>query len=157
MSTKNYKSSEKRRASWAAYRARNLEKRREATRVYRAQNPDKVRESNRKANQRRKCSLSWKLGYCLRNRVRLAIKNNQKVGSAVRDLGCTIEELKKYLESKFKPGMTWDNWSRSGWHIDHVKPLSSFDLNDIEQYRAATHYTNLCPLWAHENLIKGAK
>ena len=65
-----------------------------------------------------------------------------------------MEELKIYLESKFLPGMTWDNWSKDGWHIDHVVPLASFDLTNKEQFDKACHYTNLQPLWAKDNLSK---
>lgn len=77
----------------------------------------------------------------------------------MRDLGCTIEELKAHLESLFKPGMTWDNWGHTGdvWHLDHIIPLASFDLTDPEQVKLACHYTNLQPLWATENLQKGAR
>ena len=93
----------------------------------------------------------------LRSRLYNAINNNQKVGSAVKDLGCSIEEFKIYLESKFSPDMTWENWSINGWHIDHIKPISSFDLTDRKQLLEACHYTNLQPLWADENLTKGKK
>lgn len=85
----------------------------------------------------------------------MALKNQQKAGSAVDDLGCTIPELMAHLERRFLPGMTWANWSRHGWHIDHIKPLASFDLTDREQFLAACHYTNLQPLWAVDNLRKG--
>lgn len=90
----------------------------------------------------------------LRSRLRDAIKNNQKSGSAVRDLGCSIAEFKLYIESKFQPGMGWDNWSVSGWHLDHIEPLDKFDLTDPEQLKKACHYTNLQPLWAKDNLTK---
>ena len=76
-------------------------------------------------------------------------------GSAVRDLGCTIEELKLYLAAKFQPGMSWENWSFAGWHIDHIRPLASFDLTDSAQFKLAVHYTNLQPLWAKDNFSKG--
>ena len=49
---------------------------------------------------------------------------------------------------------TWDNWKLDGWHIDHVKPLSKFDLNDPKEVEKAVHYTNLQPLWWKENLKK---
>ena len=51
--------------------------------------------------------------------------------------------------------MTWENWSRAGWHIDHIKPLASFNLQNLDQLTEACHYTNLQPLWAEENLVKG--
>jgi len=95
------------------------------------------------------------LASVLRARLSRAIRKGYKSGSAVQDLGCSIEHLKAYLEGKFEPGMTWGN--RGEWHIDHVRPLSSFDLADREQLLKACHYTNLQPLWAKDNLSKGAK
>lgn len=53
--------------------------------------------------------------------------------------------------------MTWENWGRRGWHIDHIAPLSSFDLTDPVQFRRAVHYTNLQPLWWFDNLSKGKR
>ena len=106
---------------------------------------------------RRKNDIQYRLNFMLRKRLTTAIKNNQKSGSAVKDLGCTIEELKQYLESKFSPGMTWDNHGLNGWHIDHIKPLVSFDLTDRKQLLEACHYTNLQPLWAKDNLSKSDK
>ena len=104
-----------------------------------------------------KTDLQYKLTCNLRSRLYNAINNNQKAGSAIKDLGCSVEELKSYLESKFQPGMNWDNWTHVGWHIDHIKPLASFDLTDRQQLLEACHYTNLQPLWADENLSKGKK
>lgn len=96
-----------------------------------------------------------KLANGLRNRLRKALKSSQKTGSAVRDLGCSIPELKAYLEVRFQPGMNWGNYGK--WHIDHIKPLSSFDLTNREELLKACHYTNLQPLWAKDNLEKSAK
>lgn len=107
--------------------------------------------------ERYRNDIQNKLTRLLRNRLYSAVKNNRKDGSAVSDLGCSIEELKKHLESKFTEGMSWDNWSKYGWHIDHIKPLASFDLSDKEQLKRACHYSNLQPLWAKDNLSKGDK
>jgi len=107
--------------------------------------------------KRRQNNLSIRLASNLRSRLHHAIRGNFKAGSAVKDLGCTIEELKAYLEAKFEPGMDWDNWGRYGWHIDHIQPLASFDLTDREQFLVAFHYTNLQPLWASDNIRKGAR
>lgn len=98
-----------------------------------------------------------KLRHLLRTRLGKAINNGSKKGSAVSLLGCTIEDLKNKLEAQFQPGMTWENWSLSGWHIDHIIPLASFDLSDIEQLKIACHYSNLQPLWCHDNLKKGSR
>lgn len=72
-------------------------------------------------------------------------------------VGCSKEELKIYIESKFIKGMSWDNYGRTGWHIDHIKPLCSFDLMKEEELHKACHYTNLQPLWAKDNLMKSGK
>jgi hypothetical protein len=99
--------------------------------------------------------INYKLSGNLRNRLRCAIKNNYKSGSAVQDLGCLIEELKIWLEQQFQPGMSWDNYGE--WHIDHIIPLSSFDLTDRNQLLKACHWFNLRPLWAKENLSRKKK
>ncbi|MNJ57854.1 hypothetical protein D3C77_534630 [compost metagenome] len=70
-------------------------------------------------------------------------------------LGCSYEDLVKYLESKFLPGMTWENRGMFGWHIDHVVPLSS--ASSAEEIEKLNHYTNLQPMWAEDNWSKGAK
>lgn len=98
----------------------------------------------------------YKIRKLLRNRIRIALKKGVKTGSAVRDLGCSIKELKQHLELQFQLGMTWGNHGVHGWHIDHIKPLASFNLTDRKQFLEACHYTNLQPLWAQENLSKGA-
>lgn len=106
-------------------------------------------------NQRKATDPIYKLQHNLRSRLRKALKGKPKAGSAVRDLGCSLSEFKKYMESRFQPGMTWENHGFNGWHIDHIIPMSSFDLTNIEEVRKACHYTNLQPLWWHENLAKG--
>ena len=87
----------------------------------------------------------------------LALKGAVKAGSSVQDLGCTVEELKAHIESQFKDGMTWSNHGVDGWHIDHIVPLASFDLTNRDQFLKAVNYTNLQPLWAFDNLSKGAR
>jgi hypothetical protein len=121
-------------------------------------NKDKIRvQKNNYYNNKRKTDIQFKLSRNLRSRLNSAVNGNYKSGSAIKDLGCTIEQLKQYLESKFQSGMTWDNWTLDGWHIDHIKPLASFDLTDRKQLLEACHYTNLQPLWAKDNLTKNDK
>lgn len=148
-----------------AYKKANKEKQKAYSKAYRDANRDKRKtyleankdKRNKHRRNRKKTDIQYKLSNNLRSRLRDAIRCNYKSGSAVKDLGCSIEELKVYLESKFLPGMTWDNYGLYGWHIDHIKPLASFDLSDRNQLLEACHYTNLQPLWANDNLSKGDK
>lgn len=135
--------------------------------VYKINNPEKIKQSNKlsylkrkdKINKRRierkRTDISFKLAINLRNRIRMAMKRGTKSGSAVRDLGCTVPELKVHLENKFLPDMTWEN--HGDWHIDHIKPLAKFDLTNLDQFKEACHYTNLQPLWAVDNISKSDK
>lgn len=91
----------------------------------------------------------------LRNSLKRGIKGIKKSASTEQLLGCSFEFLKTYLESKFFPGMNWDNVSM--WHIDHIRPCSSFDLTIESEQRECFHYTNLQPLWAKDNIAKGAR
>ena len=115
-----------------------------------------VRERDYRRN-RYATDIQFRLQLILRNRLRTAITGGYKSGSAVSDLGCTIAEFRVYLEKQFLPGMSWENHSRYGWHIDHIRPLSSFDLTDREQLLEACNYTNMQPLWAIDNLEKSKK
>ncbi len=151
-----YPATRKKRAAQAAKWAQaNPERIVERSRVYYGKNRTKILNYGKIYHRnRRRTDLNYKLKCELRSRLGHAVKNGSKSGSAVRDLGCTIPAFKLYLESKFRPGMSWDNWSRFGWHIDHIKPLAKFDLTKRKQFLEACHYTNLQPLWAEENLKK---
>ena len=107
--------------------------------------------------KRKKHDVEFRIAKNIRSRVSKAIKLDIKRGSSIDDLGCSIEFLKKYLESKFTEGMTWDTYGHKGWHVDHIIPLISFNLSDPEEFKKACHYTNLQPLWAIDNLKKNSK
>lgn len=150
------KNIEKRNAYNRDYYLKNIEKTR--TIPYR-ENKSKYQKEhhiqiNKQRAERRLNDVQFKLSTNLRSRLYSAIMGTSKEGSAVRDLGCTVLELKMYLEGQFKDGMTWNNWSLRGWHIDHKVPLAFFDLSNRKQLLQAFHYTNLQPLWATENLVK---
>lgn len=87
--------------------------------------------------------------------MRAALEASQKQASALDLVGCTVELLKQHIEQQFTENMSWDN--RSEWHVDHIVPLSSFDLSDIETQKKAFHWTNLQPLWEADSLAKGSK
>jgi len=90
--------------------------------------------------------------------MRLKYYKNKKHLHTEKLCGCSIEELKQHIEKQFKSGMTWDNHGRGEdyWHIDHIRPVSSFNLCDTEEQKKCFHYINLQPLWEKENFSKGA-
>lgn len=72
-------------------------------------------------------------------------------------MGCDAEFLKSHIEKQFKCGMSWGNYGYRGWHVDHIRPICSFDLSDPQQHKAAFHYSNLQPMWGRDNFAKGGK
>ncbi len=133
----------------AAY-YRNREAHQSSHRDWNDRNPTYYAEYQ---NRQYRENVQLRLKILLRGRIRKALKLRKKVGSAVRDLGCSIEFLKGYLEAQFSPGMTWENHGAE-WQVDHIRPLCSFDLTDRAQFLAACHYSNLQPLWNVEHSIK---
>jgi hypothetical protein len=118
-------------------------------------------KTNQYATNKRQIDINYKILGNLRARINKALKRNRKSTHTVKLLGCSIRHLKKYLKSKFRRGMSWNNhgtgWNGKGmkeWHIDHIKPCASFDLSKPSEQRKCFHYTNLQPLWAEENLAK---
>ncbi len=137
-------------------RAKTYIKNRESNiaRVSKWQRENKIHRAKYHRN-RRSADPLYKLQTNLRTRLNSAIKRQCKSGSAIQDLGCSIKELKLYLEVQFQPGMTWDNHGE--WHIDHIQPLCKFDLTNREELLIVCHYTNLQPLWASDNISKGGR
>ena len=89
-------------------------------------------------------------------RIADALNGKTESKSTARLIGCSIQKLMAHLERQFTPGMSWENYGYSGWHVDHRIPCAAFDLADPEQQRECFHYTNLQPLWADANFAKAA-
>lgn len=88
------------------------------------------------------------------------VLRGKKAGRSWKVLvGYTVDELMAHLESRFEPGMTWDNYGRTpdSWSIDHVKPKSRFryDSTDSEDFRRCWSLENLQPMWWPDNHAKG--
>jgi len=94
-----------------------------------------------------------------RCRIQKILRYNfvKKPARTMKLFGCSAVQLKDYLAGKFTAGMTWENHGSFGWHVDHIKPLASFNFRVEAQIMAAFHYTNLQPLWWYENLKKSDK
>lgn len=152
------------------YRKNNKEKVAKAKKQYAKKNEKHISEYQKKYRKKHKKRIykqirniekeKYKTNICFKvrkntqRRILLALKGKCKSANTVELLGCSIEEYKKYLESKFQEGMKWENHGIYGWHIDHIKPCASFDLTNPEEQKKCFHYTNTQPLWADENVKK---
>ena len=111
---------------------------------------EKNKDYNKNYKKNNPPSLNLKISTLLSNRINGLLKsiNSKKTSSSRQLLGCSIEFFREYLESKFTKGMSWENHGLYGWHLDHIRCCSSFDLSDLEQQKLCFHYTNYQPLWA---------
>lgn len=135
---------------------KNKEKVCERIKTWQEFNKDKVRCYQLKYQTNRiKEDIPYRLARRLRQRVWKSLKYGKKPSSIIGELGCSLDELKTYLEKRFTEGMNWENYGK--WHIDHIRPLSSFDLTNKDEFKIACHHTNLQPLWAVDNILKSNK
>jgi hypothetical protein len=138
------------------WRLRNRNKVVDYRKVYVKANKDRINAWQRKHRQE---NPTIQIADNIRSRVKKLLKGTgrKKAGSGIRDMGCSLAFVKEYLESLFWPGMTWKNHGNNGWHIDHIVPLSSFDLSNREQFLVGCHYTNLQSLWEDDNMVKSRR
>lgn len=113
------------------------------------------KRSNEFTKKRRKRDPLFRVVDALRSNLNNALRGRAKGRRTLDYLTISIEEFKLYIQNKFTEGMTWENYGE--WHLDHIKPISSFDHSDEEQIKLCWHYTNFQPLWAKDNLAKGCK
>ncbi|MBC8308209.1 MAG: hypothetical protein H8E55_72195 [Pelagibacterales bacterium] len=113
-----------------------------------------VSEKSKNWWKKHRKKINYKLAANMRKTLSIALSKNRIIKSkkTLDLLGCTIFKLKKHLKNKFKEGMTFENYGK--WHIDHIKPITAFDLSDISQQKKCFNYKNLQPLWAKENIRK---
>lgn len=142
------------------YRKENKEKIKESVKIYRAKTKDKIRVKNR-IYRKDRCLADpvFKLNRNISNQIWHSLNGN-KAGRHWEDLvGFTLNELKKHLKKQFKNGMTWENYGRNGWHIDHKIPKSVFNYTkpEHEDFKKCWALKNLQPLWESENISKSNK
>lgn len=129
---------------------------------WRKQNPESQRKArNKYLTKRRATDKEFLILEKLRGRIWAALKSKQ-VRRSIKTadlLGCTLAEFIRHLESKWLPGMTWQNYGNKDgmWQIDHIIPCSIFNLIDESQQHACFHFSNQRPLWKRENCVKSNK
>ena len=165
ISNKIYKinNKEKIKISNKEYVKNNKEKINKRIRKNRLKNIKKVREkANKYANKRYKEDLMFRLNNNISTMVRYSMKYNNlsKNGRHYEDLIINnLQEIIEHLEKNFLTGMTWDNYGKGGWSIDHIISLKFFKFsstNDVE-FKYCWSINNLQPLWELDNIKKGDK
>lgn len=163
-----YKNKDSRVLKAKQYYSENREKHLLTCRLHWEQNKEKYRTNakqwyynNKKRayerdRERAKTDPQYKLAKTQRTRISDALRTQKAIKNqtTLTLLGCTFEELKQHLESLWLPGMSWENYSYRGWHVDHIRPCNTFSLSDPAQQHQCFHYTNLRPLWAADNLSR---
>jgi len=125
---------------------------------YVAENLDWWRKYEREYRyNRRREDMFFKIKGNLSGRLSDLINKRNLSTNTLELIGCDRETFLSYIEKQFTEGMTWENYGLKGWHVDHILPLSLFDLTVEDEVRKACHYTNLQPLWWQDNLEKGNK
>jgi len=99
--------------------------------------------------------IQFKIACRIRDRIYHLLSRKLVINDYKNDLGCTAFELIQHIELQFTKEMNWDNYGK--WHIDHIIPLSVFDLTNADQLKAACHFSNLQPLLAQDNYSKTNK
>lgn len=163
------------RQSKTAWRKSNPEKQRACERAWKASRPDLVRASARRCNARKRLSgksrqyenqryredPQFNLKKKIRSRIWTAfdraVRGERKPETTIRLLGCSYAQLREHIVAQFESGMSWEAVVDGRIHLDHIRPVVSFDLTDALQVAECFSYKNLQPLWAVDNLIKHAK
>ena len=155
------KNKDKRKIQGKQYRLKNKDN----IRAYFLKNKDKInqkyakyRKQYRLRNKERrnlaeklrlKNNIGYRILHNLRHGINRVLRGQSKSDHTINLVGCTIPELKNYLEKQFKENMTWDDYGKGvgKWNIDHIVPCSIFDFTDPIEQEQCFHFTNLQPLW----------
>ncbi len=166
------KSKEQKREYDKKYRAKNRERLRkqkhdfyEANKViilkkeraYKNANRDKINKRKRElARFKRANDPRYRLNRSISNGINKSINRNKKGYRWESLVGYTIDDLTIHLEKQFSDGMTWDNYGKKGWHIDHKIPISWWEIESIKDpaFEQCWALSNLQPLWENENCSK---
>jgi hypothetical protein len=138
---------------YSTWKSNNYEKYRESVDRWKLNNPDKVKKHKRDSRRRRyiKDPL-FRIRETIRRLINLSFTRHGilKSNRTNEILGCSYNQFKEYIQSKFVDGMNWDN--RCEWELDHIIPISSAQ-SETEVY-LLNHYTNFQPLWRYDNRLK---
>lgn len=144
----------------ATHRVKHQEKISEYRREYGQRPSAKSRRLallSRRKSEDQAFAIECRLRTSLADKIRKA--KTTKCAGTMAILGCSIADFMAFIGGNFQPGMTWDNWGRGRgkWNLDHIRPVSSFDLTQPHHQARCFHFANFQPLWSIDNLRKGSK
>ena len=137
----------------------NPEKMKKARKESIKKKPDLYKEINRRCSRKTRLIPKNRLSRNISCAISVALKGNKKSRHWEDLVGYTISDIKGHLEKHFLPGMTWENYGKYGWHIDHTIPISAFNFDAPEHidFKKCWRLANLKPMWAFDNLRKHNK
>lgn len=155
---------EKNRGYLPRWQKANPDRCRALAKAFRERNPGYSVENRRKnwtaQYARLKSDPNRRLAHDLRAAIcgQLRRGDTKKATATTVLIGRSFAQFRSHIERQWLRGMSWNNWGRGPacWHLDHIRPIASFDLTDPDQQRACFHFTNYQPLWSEDNLRKGA-
>lgn len=127
---------------------------------WRREHPEKAREGKRRYSAKRRSTPQGKLNHSVGVGIWISLKQGTKAGRGWESLtGYSILDLMQHIERLFTPGMSWDNFGRGGWELDHIIPISAFwfETPQDPDFKRCWALKNLQPLWAPENRRKSNK
>lgn len=155
---KKYSKTAKAKARQHRYFQRHTERRRKQWCDWNKRNREQVEAYRR---NRYHTDPQWNIMVKCRRRIWDAFDKcrdgRRSQDKAIKLLGCSFTELRDHITKQFTDGMTWQKVLDGEIHLDHKRPIDSFDLTKPEEVAAAFHYSNVQPLWKFDNLRKGAK
>ncbi|PDT86538.1 hypothetical protein CO676_02285 [Sinorhizobium sp. BJ1] len=154
---------EKNKSKVRGYQAKYYDENKEAIGArladYFEREPERRKEVRQKSLKKSRSNPKRRLSDAIATGIRRGILLGSKNNRTFELLGYSPEQLCKHLERLFLPGMTWENYGKKGWHVDHVVPLSVFNYETPydADFKRAWALDNLQPLWEKDNLSKNAK
>src|SRR6266436_1563626 len=142
------------RREWAIAHKKHLA---QLGRIWHVRNRNRINENRRKRLKiRRMTDPAFRALINLQSSFHKRMRNRKVKTTEDRLLGCSLKSFRIYLESLFEPGMTWENYGKGDgkWQVDHIMPCAIFDLSKPEHQKRCWHFSNLQPMWQHDNARK---
>jgi hypothetical protein len=140
------------------YRATHKQERNAYEKAWSVKNPEKKRAITKRAGDKIRYTLKHRLSRSVSAGICQSLLGRAKAGKQWQTLvGYDLNHLKKHLERQFLPGMSWENYGKYGWHIDHTISAFNFTLPGDIDFKRCWALKNLRPLWASDNLRKRNK